>query len=352
MGVVDSPLATMGPGMTVREVSAPTRTQRLYVALAIGIVSGAIAALRFARMPWHPSDFGQLWFGAVALRHGADPYALVGPGLQYDWPWKLFYPVTSMVVALPLSYLPEMLATFLFVAVSGGLLAYALTEERWGRLALLLSWPFVVAVTAGQWSPILTAAVILPSLGWLWVAKPNMGIAILAATSSARLLKIALIGGAAIIVMSIALFPNWPREWLASLAIEQHMGAPIMRTGGILILLGLLRWKRPEARLLVALACVPQTNSWYEGVPVLLAASTFRESLFLSGVSLLGYFIPPYIMTAANESEFNAQMGALMVALCYMPAILLVVRRPNEGELPAWLTVGRKWRQQVFLRHK
>lgn len=318
----------------------------MYVASAIGILSGAIAALRFAQNPWHPSDFGQSWFGALALRHGADPYSLVGPGLQYDWPWELFYPVTSMVIALPMSYLPEMLATFLFVAVSCWLLTYALTEESWGRLALLLSWPFVIAVTAGQWSPILTAAVILPSLGWLWVAKPNIGVAILAATSSARLLKIALLGGALIIAASVALSPNWPREWLASLARQQHMGAPIMRTGGILILLGLLRWRRPEARLIVALACVPQTNNWYEGVPLLLAASTFRESLFLSAVSILGYFIPPYVMTATNESQFNAQVGALMVAFCYMPATLLVLRRPNEGELPAWLSVVRKWRRR------
>ena len=298
-------------------------------------------------MPWHPSDFGLSWFGALALRHGADPYALIGPGLQYDWPWRmLLYPVTSMVVALPLSYLPEIVATFLFVAVSCGLLSYALTENNWGRLALLLSWPFVVAVTAGQWSPILTAAVLLPSLGWLWVAKPNVGVAILAATSSTRLLKIALLGGALITAASIVFFPNWPSEWLASLGRTQHMGAPIMRTGGILILLGLLRWRRPEARLIVALACVPQTNSWYEGVPLLLAALTFRESLFLSTVSLLGYFIPPYVMTATNESQFNAQVAALMVAFCYLPATFLVLRRPNEGEPPAWLSVVRKWRWQ------
>jgi len=251
-----------------------------------------------------------------------------------------------MVISLPLSYLPEMLATFLFVALSCGLLAYALTKDSWGRLAVLLSWPFLVAVTAGQWSPILTAAVLLPSLGWIWVAKPNVGLAILAATNSTRLLKIALIGGVFITAVSIAFFPTWPSEWLASLGREQHMGAPVMRVGGILILLGLLRWRRPEARLIVALACVPQTNNWYEGVPLLLAASTFRESLFLSVVSMLGYFIPPYVMTASNEAQFNAQVGALMVALCYMPATLLVLRRSIAGELPAWRAISKNWRRR------
>ena len=80
-------------------------------------------------MRWHPSDFGQSWFGAQALLHGANPYALIGPGLQYDWPWKLFYPATSMVIALPLSFFPEAVATFLFVAVSSALLAYAVTKN-------------------------------------------------------------------------------------------------------------------------------------------------------------------------------------------------------------------------------
>jgi hypothetical protein len=320
-----------------------SRTRRIYVATAIGILSGTVAALRFARMLWHPSDFGQSWFGARALLHGANPYALVGPGLQYEWPWKLFYPATSMVIALPLSFFPEMVATFLFVAISAALLAYAVTENGWQRLPLFLSWPFVIATLAGQWSPILAAAILLPSLAWVLVAKPNIGLAVLAATSSRRLVRIALLGGLVITAISIGLFPAWPRAWLSNVVSEPHFGAPITRIGGIAVLLALLRWRRPEARLIVALACVPQTNSWYEGLPLLLVASTFRETLFLSLISTLGYVLPPLVMTARNEVEFNAQMGALMVVLCYLPATLLVLRRPNEGELPAWMAPVAAW---------
>jgi hypothetical protein len=316
--------------------AGPSRASRAMVATMIGIGAGSIAALRFVRISWHPSDFGQSWFGAQALVHGANPYGLVGPGLQYEWPWKLYYPATSFVIALPLAFLPELAATFLFIAVSSALLAYAVTENGYQRLPLFLSWPFMVAALAGQWSPILAAAILLPSLAWVLIAKPNIGLAVLASTSSMRLLKVAVLGGLAITAVSIALYPGWPAEWLASVRSQQHIGAPITRIGGFGVLLALLRWRRPEARLIVALACVPQTNNWYEGLPLLLVAQTYRETLALSLISILGYVLPPYVMTARNEVEYNAQVGALMVALLYLPATLVVLRRPNQGEFPAW----------------
>lgn len=340
-----NPVAGSYARLTLRSPAGPSRKRRVAVATMVGILAALVAVIRFVRNAWHPSDFGQSWFGARALLHGANPYELVGPGLQYDWPWKLFYPATSMVIALPLSFFPEVVATFLFVAISSALLAYAVTEDGWQRLPLFLSWPFVVAALAGQWSPILAAAILLPSLAWVLVAKPNIGLAVLAATSSRRLVRIALLGGLVITAVSIGLFPAWPRAWLSNVASQQHIGAPITRIGGVAVLLALLRWRRPEARLIVALACVPQTNNWYEGLPLLLVASTFRETLFLSLISTLGYVLPPYLMTARNEVEFNAQVGALMVALCYLPATLLVLRRPNEGELPPWIVpVSRWWR--------
>jgi hypothetical protein len=332
--------------MMIDPGAGPSRRKRALVATVIAIVAGSIAALRFVRIAWHPSDFGQSWFSAQALLHGANPYGLVGPGLQYEWPWKLYYPATAFVIAMPLSFLPEVVATFLFVAISAGLLAYAVTDDGYQRLPLFLSWPFMVAALAGQWSPIISAAILLPAVGWVLAAKPNIGLAVLASTSSTRLVKVAVGGGLAIAAVSIALYPGWPGEWLASVRSQQHIGAPITRIGGFAVLLALLRWRRPEARLIVALACVPQTNNWYEGLPVLLVAQTFRETLLLSLISILGYVLPPYVMTARNEVEFNAQMGALMLALIYLPATIVVLRRPNEGELPAWVRAIQRLRKR------
>jgi hypothetical protein len=39
------------------------------------------------------------------------------------------------------------------------------------------------------------------------------------------------------------------------------------------------------------------------------------------------------------EIQFNREVSALMVAFAYLPATIVVLRRPNAGELPAWLTI-------------
>lgn len=314
----------------------PRLAARIAVAIAIGVASGLLVVARDLQFPWHRSDFGVTWFGAQALLHGGNPYALIGPGLQYDWTWRMMYPVTAMVTAIPLSFLPEILAAFLFVAVSGGLLAYAVTRDGWCRLPLFLSWPYAVAVSHGQWSPLYTAVACLPSLGWVLAAKPSIGLAIFAASASRRLVISAIIGGLVLTAVSFILLPTWPLEWLSALRTQIRVGLPVTRLGGVFVLLALLRWRRPEARLLVALACVPQTIDWYETVPLLLIPNTLRQSLIYSVILSLGFLLPPYIIPHGTEEAMDAQAGLLMIALAYLPATIMVLRRPNEGAPPAW----------------
>lgn len=326
------------------------KSARVLVSIGIGIASASVALVRAARITWHPSDFGQTWFGALALRHGANPYHLIGPGLIYDWPWPMYYPATGMVAMLPASFLPENIATVMFVGVSCALLAYGVTAQGWHRLPLFLSWPLVIAVIAGQWSPIVAAAYCLPALGWLLAAKPNLGLAVVVASDSRRLAIIAALGAIALTIISLIFQPHWPADWIGNVRSQTHIRPPVTRIGGVFILLAALRWRRPEARLLLAMACVPQTSSWYDAVPLFLIPATLRESLLLSSISTLGFFLPPYLMTAANEAEYNAQMGAMMVAVCYLPATLLVLRRPNSGNLPGWAQLlsglHRPWKRK------
>jgi len=248
----------------------------------------------------------------------------------------MMYPATAMVAALPLSVFPEEIAAFLFVAISGGLLAYAVTRDGWYRLPLFLSWPYVVAISHGQWSPLYTAIVYLPSLGWILAAKPSIGAAVFAASSSRRLVISALVGGIVLIFVSFALLPTWPMDWLESLKTQIRVDTPLTRLGGGVVLLALLRWRRPEARLLVALACVPQTIDWYETVPLLLIPNTYRQSLVYSAILSLGFILPPYVIPNGPEARMDMQAGILMIALAYLPATIMVLRRPNEGPPPAW----------------
>ena len=113
---------------------------------------------------------------------------------------------------------------------------------------------------------------------------------------------------------------------------------PILRPAGFLVALALLRWKQPEARLLFALACVPQTSSWYETLLPLLVARTKREMQVMVFASGLGYLMQIAFLSP-NREIASADIGILIVVYVYLPALAIVLRRPNEGDLPAWM----KW---------
>jgi len=289
------------------------------------------------REPASHSDFGQAWFGARAMLGGGNPYALIGPRLQFDWLWPLFYPGTTLVVSIPLVILPELYAATVFVGVSAGLLAFAVTKDGWYRLPLFLSSAFVIAVRAAQWSPLMTAALCVPALAWVVAAKPNIGIVLLAFSRSFRGVLIALLGGALLTALSLILLPGWPADWIANVRGAHQFTILLTRWGGVLVLLALFRWRRPEARLIVALACIPQTAYWYEALPLLLIPATYRESLTLSLLSAFGFLLERYLVGNQPNVAFR-DVGTLMIWFLYLPATFMVLRRPNTGEAPEWIS--------------
>ncbi len=298
----------------------------------MGIVAAA-AFVHYAKIqavPDHPGDFGLAWFGARALFNGGNPYALIGPGLVYDWPWRLIYPLTAMVAAAPFAVFPQIQATLAFVFFSAAVLAWSVTRNAWYPLLMFLSAAFYIAAGAAQWSPLLTAAVGLPPLAIFFGAKPTVGFAL--AIGATRQVRVFAIGGLLLLTaVSLAFFPSWPLEWVRSLRTANQVAPPLLRFGGAAILIALLRWRRAEARLIVALACVPQTGSWYEVLPLFLVPSNASEMMVLCMTSSAGWLMQDFVMTAGNETEFNAQVGALMVALAYLPAVIMVLRRPNAA---------------------
>jgi hypothetical protein len=275
--------------------------------------------------PEHPGDFLVAWFGAKALLHGADPYSLIGPGHIYDWPWRPLYPVTAMIVALPFNILSQNTASVTFVFLSAGVLAYGVTADGFYRLPMFASASFIIAAAAAQWTPLLTAGFLIPPLAFVFVAKPNIGLAFFV-SANYNVRRVAVIGGLILLVASLVWMPTWPREWFENLKTGGTV-PPILRTGGFVSLLALLRWRRPEARLIVAMSLVPQTGTWYELLPLFLVASTASESMILCILSGLAFSLQDNIIAPKNEIELNAQVGALMVATGYLPATIMVLRR-------------------------
>lgn len=327
----------------------PSVKRRAIVAVIAGLFGGSLAYGKHLVIPWHAADFAVVRFGADAILHGANPYALVGPGRVFNWLWNLYYPATAMVVAIPFTMLPQLAAVIVFVAMSSALLAYAVTADGWYRLPLFFCVPFVTAAGAGQWSILFTAGLLIPPLAFLYCAKPNIGFA-LALSWNQRVAKFALTGAIVLFVLSILLAPAWPFNWISNLPKAVEMGSPLTSLGGVFVLLAILRWRRPEARMLVALACVRQTTSWYELLPLFLVPGNFREMVYFGLVVSTGSIFERFAMVSTTEIDFNRQVGALMVAVGYLPATILVLRRPNEGDLPPWMQrVGRSVSERLML---
>jgi len=320
-----------------KEERQPSRRARVLVALAIGVCS--VGLLLVYRMhSARPSDFDQVWFGARAIWSGRNPYDLIGPGREFQWGWPLYYPATALVLMSPLALLPVALARCLFVGASAALLAYGVTRISWVRLPLFGSCAFMVAAVAAQWSPLMTAALCMPALAWIVSAKPNIGFALFAADPSLKVIYRAALGTIVLALIGLLLLPSWPGNWMTITRAAPHFTVPLLHRGGFLLALVLLRWRRPEARLLAALAVLPQNMVIYATLPLFLIPRTFRQALLLAALNNLAFIVGLLLISPHPRSVAeNYYAGDLLVALCYIPALVMVLMRPNEGSLPAWI---------------
>jgi hypothetical protein len=239
---------------------------------------------------------------------GENPYASVRPEGPYPFNDGLYYPLPGLLVVLPFALLPGSVAGALFIGLSSGLLAFGLLREGAHRLLLFAGAPYAYAVLTCQWAPLITAAALLPNLAFALPAKPNLGLPILLAYGTRRHLILC----AAVVLVSFAIWPAWPVEWLAS--IPQHLNyTPLISWWGPALLLALWRWRAPASRLLVAMAAVPQ-RLLYDQVALWLIPATLRQSLALTTASWLA------MMLGLLTGE-----GRWALAGVYLPALALVL---------------------------
>jgi hypothetical protein len=325
----------------------PSRQVRLSIAIALALGAGVYVWAYARANTDFVSDFDQVWASARALWSHEDPYRIVGPRGAFLWKWPLYYPLPAIILAAPLGLIPVVAARVVFASLSAGLLAYALTRDGYQRLLLLLSISFVTAVELVQWSPLLTAAMMMPALAWTAVTKPNIGVAMAAYSTSRTTLIVMIVGALILLAISFAIQPAWPIAWWKNVRSAPHFVAPIMRPAGFLLLAVLAKWKRPEARLLAALACVPQTPTFYDHVLVFVVPRTSRESLILVIGTFAVYFGVAFASPFNTFQQWGDFVATATMAFVYAPATLMVLRRPNEG--PVLPILERGW-QRVFRR--
>lgn len=303
--------------------------QRLLVAFAFGGTAAVYTAVVVpALWPDLRPDFGIVWFGARTLAEGRNPYELVGPGAEYEWDYLLLYPLTSMIAIGPLSALPLYAAKTIFAAIGAGLFAWALTREtiRNPQLLVFASPAMTSALQNVQWSPLLIAAATLTPAAWLLTCKPTIGVALLAWRPSWRSMLVA----GTFVLLTIVIAPWWPAAWVSTLASTGHMKPLLLRPVGFILLLAAFKWRRSEARLLLALACIPLTPVIYEVVPLFLVVQRLDEGIALLLLTIVASSVSMARITAP-EPEWLDWNARVFVWLLYLPCLVMVLRRPNIG---------------------
>ncbi len=296
-----------------------------------------IIARQYGLDPNFHTDFGVAWFGARGILGGFDPYPLVGAGLPFNYRWPLVYPAPALVAVTPLALLSEKYAAMAFVGVSTFLLAFGATRRDWHLLPLFGTEAFMNSVRLGQWSIVLTAALFFPWLAVLTAAKPQAGIPILAGSTNRSAIVAAASGGVLLMVAGFILLPGWFPAWMKTIGTLQGIDPPITRFGGVLVLLCLLRWRRPEVWLILTLACMPQTPAWYSTLPLFVIPATLTESVLLAAAAAVGIiFVLTTYFNPESMAELNAFTGSVQIFTIYLPAVALILRRRNQGEPPAW----------------
>lgn len=288
-----------------------------------------------------PSDFWPLWCSAQAWLQGQSPYAVVGPGRACSWGYSQYYPFTAIVSVVPLTLVPYRLANVLFVSLSAGALAWTLTRKTLANPQLLVfaSAAMMSCAQNGQWAPLLMAGAAASPLAWVLACKPTLGAALLAAYPSRKTILIS--GGFALLTVILA--PWWVSEWRTVLGTAgEYVQAPITQPGGFLLALAALKWRRPEARLLLAMACVPHTPVLADTLILFLVVETLPEALTL--FSLMA--IVAGVIDAGTSQPIPTWYAVNRIALLwliYLPCLVMVLRRKNEGVALTW-----RWRQPVI----
>lgn len=305
----------------------PSLTIRIALAIGIGLVAGLLSAQGVYASPVPQPDFFVLWRATTMVLGAANPYELIVPMPGADLFQTFFaYPLPAIGLALPFVWLSPEAATVAFIGCSSALFAYAITRDGFMRLPALLSVPFVLAMRSGQTSIGAVALGILPLAGGLAVMKPNLGLALFAWCPRWR----TVIYGGALLAGSVLVAPEWPRWWLASIRHSPNYHPPILLFGGVVVLLALLRWRDPGARLLVAMAVIPHALFFYDDLTLWLIPRTHRETMLLTWCSWLaygGWFATSYDVTA--QAFDIRRMGPWILWCLYVPCLVMILRRPN-----------------------
>ncbi len=309
-------------------------SRRLLAGSAVAVAAGAVFAWYWVGRHGHP-DFDQLYYAARSVRSGTSPYTAVGPKGEFFWSTGFYYPLPAVLLIVPLTAIGVRGAAALFVVLSGFALGVAI--ERTGdrsRYAMLLSRGFIASAALGQWSTLMLAAAWLPLFGVFGAAKPNVALVAAARWNRKRDFLIPVLASVVLVAMSFVVRPSWVSEWRGALGDAPYQRSPILWPGGFIALAALARWRRPEARCLLAYAIVPQTPGPYTDFMLFVVAAGWWENVTLSLLSYAPFAILGAMGPVTDYLELFSRYAAISNYVVMAPCVLMLLRRPNEGAPP------------------
>ena len=89
----------------------------------------------------------------------------------------------------------------------------------------------------------------------------------------------------------------------------------------------------------MALSIIPQPPSFYDQLLLVVVCLSFRESLVFATSTAVLFFYVGFNTPQPDYLSWGRLVGNATVWICYFPALIMVLRRPNEGTSPlvAWL---------------
>lgn len=324
--------------------------RRVALGLLVALLAGVFTWFqhRYLVARGSPPDSLWLWRAANVLLNGGNPWqrdalnvmSFPAQALHADARIHLgdplFYPMPAVLIWTPLARLPFLVASTIFNVLSTFIFVFAITRDGLHRAWACGSVPFMVALRFGQWSPLITAALAYPVLSFLLLSKPNLGLPLYLSRPTRAATSVCAVA----VLTTIALAPWWVRDWLRN--VQNDLGhaaphpAPVTMFGGVgaLILLVLLRWRRPEARMVAFLACVPQLPYWADQLPLLVVPSGRREMQGMMLVTIVGFLGWTQF---AGPGDFIDTIRPYAIIFTYIPVLILILRRRNEGPIPRLL---------------
>jgi hypothetical protein len=312
------------------------RAERLQIAILVGAAAGLAAYLSFQLVPdMVARDFTYPWRGGRAILAGDNPYVTIRPQGPPPYEMYFMYPMTAALAALPFALFVAQVGGALFVAAGAAALTFAITRDGLGRCWMLVSPSFMLAVVLGQWSPILIAAALLTPLAWLLTCKPTIGLALFTFRPGWRPAVIC----AAFVALAFLIEPRWLSGWLQATGTVREHYIPALRPLGILALLALVRWRRGEARVVAAMALVPQNMYFYDQLPLWLAARSGRATLLLTSLAWVAWVLAE--RRCGGRPFCGPEAEPWVIGLLYLPAAAMAIlsdrgapqppARPNES---------------------